>query len=301
MPWGPHDGAGGAGDGVAKAGGAPLVPGAGGEEVGTGAGADGAVAGAAAAAADDGGGDPAVPYFILYSPTAAEDGEPAASDQAGPELGRRVRPCLPGWPVLIGADARRVFAIDIETTGVERDCALTCVCTWDGALGRTWFFRTPAESDESKAEIMARMDAAEFLLAFGGARFDLPVLARCFEAGPAVLGAWMRKLVDPLYVAPVVLGVGSGQKLDEFLRRNGMPGKSGSGAHAVELARDGRWDELGDYCLDDARLTYEAIMARGWWADGVRYDPWCERGVFRLCDRADDGAAPQAGGDEVVV
>ncbi len=179
-----------------------------------------------------------------------------------------------------------VFALDIETTGVEDDCALTCACTWDGELGRTWFFRTPAEFDESRAEIVDRLEEARHVLAFGGARFDLPVLARCFGIGSAALGRWMRKLVDPLYAAPTVLGAGSGQKLDEFLQRNGMPGKSGSGAHAVELARDGKWDELGSYCLDDARLTYEAIMARGWWADGVRYDPWCERGVFRLCEEA---------------
>lgn len=165
-------------------------------------------------------------------------------------------------------------------------------------VGRTWFFRTPEESDESREEIMEHMDAALYILAFGGARFDLPVLARCFMGGwnkedrDQVLGAWMRKLVDPLYAAPVVLGAGSGQKLDEYLQRNGMPGKSGSGAHAVELARDGKWDELGNYCLDDAHLTYDVIMARGWWLDGIRYDPWCERSVFRLCDGTD--TVPQA-------
>jgi hypothetical protein len=35
-----------------------------------------------------------------------------------------------------------------------------------------------------------------------------------------------------------------------------MESKTGTGAEAVVLAREGQWEKLGDYCLQDTRLTY---------------------------------------------
>jgi hypothetical protein len=158
------------------------------------------------------------------------------------------------------------------------------VCTYDGHTGRTWFFRDPAEADASRAEIRAVLDAAPLLLAFNGAHFDLPVLARCL-GGPAalLLDAWMAKLVDPLYAARAILGPTMAQNLNAFLELNGLPCKSGSGAHAVELARAGEWDALGSYCMDDTRLTFEAVAApRGVWNAEcrIRFDPWHPNQVF---------------------
>lgn len=163
-----------------------------------------------------------------------------------------------------------MLALDIETTGLERDCALTCVCTWDGRAGRTWFFRDAAECAVSRQELIQALDAAPLLLAFNGAGFDLPVLARCLTAP---VGPWMAKLVDPLYAARGVLGMP--QDLNSFLALNGLPSKSGSGAHAVELARNGEWGALAAYCMDDTRLTYDATLAGVWNAEcRIRFAPW---------------------------
>lgn len=178
------------------------------------------------------------------------------------------------------AQLSSVLAIDIETTGLEPDCALTCVCVYDGRQGRTWLFPPTIRQDEylSHASQIARcLEGASHILAFNGAGFDLPVLARCVRVP---VGPWMSKLVDPLYAARAFWR--TGQRLDDFLALNGMPLKTGTGAHAVQLAREGRWQELGDYCMEDTRLTYNVIRARGWWAPGVRYDPWAADRVFSI-------------------
>ena len=182
-----------------------------------------------------------------------------------------------------GAEGR-VVAIDIETTGLGSDCALTCVCTYDGRTGSTWFFPPtllPEQFLSNRYQILKCLADARHILAFNGAGFDLPVLARCLDAP---VGPWMAKLVDPLYAARALWH--AGQRLDDFLALNGLPLKTGTGAHAVELARDGRWVELGEYCMTDTRLTYDVIRARGWWAPDVRYDPWGEAHVFALEEKA---------------
>jgi hypothetical protein len=150
------------------------------------------------------------------------------------------------------------------------------VCTWDGTQGSTWFFRTSDEFAESKAQIIQALRSAPLIYAFNGAHFDLPVLGRCLGHP---IGPWMAKLVDPLYAAKSILAAGSTMPLSAFLSLNNLPSKSGSGAHAVELALQGRWDDLGHYCMDDTRLTYEAI-ARGTWSNGLKYDPWKRNKIF---------------------
>lgn len=220
----------------------------------------------------------------LHQPS---DGQLSADQQRPPPVGQAHDPeCggpeaarAPDVPLPRGDAATKGVALDIETTGLEPDCALTCVCTWDGHIGRTWFFRSDDEAERSRTEIVRIFDEAPLLFAFNGAHFDLPVLARCLGCAE---GPWMAKLVDPLYAARGLLGRDMSQDLNSFLELNGLPTKSGTGAHAVELARAGEWDALGSYCMDDTRLTFDAIAARGLWnADPrVRFDPWHSKQMF---------------------
>lgn len=181
------------------------------------------------------------------------------------------------------------LAVDIETTGLGPDCQLTCVCAWDGnidgdsnsncAKGEMWFFRTPEEFRCSKDAIIARLNATGLIYAYNGAHFDIPVLGRCLGHP---IGPWMAKLVDPLYAARALLGSGFTMPLNAFLQLNSLPSKSGSGAHAVQLALEHRWGELGSYCMDDTRLTFDAI-AGGNWSHGMRYSPWLKDKIFTTC------------------
>lgn len=144
-------------------------------------------------------------------------------------------------------------ALDIETDGLGPDCRVTCVCVWDGRRGWAWTGDVAAH----RAAIEAVLGAASEIWAFNGAHFDLPVLARCLGSDQ---GPWQRKLVDPLLSARALFGTGACCKLATLLELNGLESKSASGAEAVVMAREGRWRELEDYCMQDTRLTFELMQ-----------------------------------------
>lgn len=198
-----------------------------------------------------------------------------------PHAVRETPPALHAIPTGVG--------MDIETTGLEDDCELTCVCIWDGGSGRSWFFRDPAEKNASHTEITQALNDAPFIFAFNGAGFDIPVLARCMALPARVVGGWMAKLVDPSHASFALFGARMSQNLNSFLSLNDLQCKSGTGAEAVALAREEKWAALGAYCMDDARLTYLVINSTpGTWDDArsVRYNPWNNAQIFtRIPDR----------------
>ena len=195
------------------------------------------------------------------------------------------------------------MSVDIETDGVSKDCNVTCVCVWDGVAGRSWVFRPDTmESDLALcvAELPGMLESASLIYAYNGLRFDLPILARWLNLQP-LLGDWIRKLVDPLAQASTIhyahvrvitelrvqakalFGTRACIKLDNWLLQNALPTKSGSGLEAVEMAKEGRWDELAAYCMRDTELTHmittRAIQTTAEWQH-MRYAPGGRVGVF---------------------
>lgn len=162
------------------------------------------------------------------------------------------------------------IALDIETDGLGPGCAVTCVCVWDGSRGKSW---TPPLDTGS---IVQALGAASQIWTFNGAQFDLPVLARCLCVDLHTHGAWQRKLVDPLHSARALLGTRACAKLSAVLELNGLESKSASGAEAVIMAREGRWRELEDYCMQDTRLTFELLNQEFIaWPGGVQWGNGC--------------------------
>lgn len=157
-------------------------------------------------------------------------------------------------------------AFDIETTGLGPADAITCVAIAGSNWSWVWHMGPGYNHEETRDEIKFQLDRAELLYAFNGASFDLPFMQRFFGYSDEDVGLWMAKLVDPLYAARGLLGYEACAKLAVILELNDMPPKCGSGSNAVDLAREGRWDELAEYCLGDAQLTYE-LMAR----DSIRW------------------------------
>ena len=162
-----------------------------------------------------------------------------------------------------------MLSFDLETTGLDpRTDLITCAAAYDPDAGieRVFFFArcdgagglSPMLDDAD--EFMALLDEADRLCAFNGARFDLPFIQHQLGASAGRVMRWRLKLHD-VFVA-CKWGLGVTFPLQALLELNGLPGKTGSGADAVLLARDGRWRELGDYCLNDTVLTH-AVSARG--------------------------------------
>ncbi len=147
-----------------------------------------------------------------------------------------------------------MLAFDIETEGLDPSVhAITCACAYDpdAEIAQTFIF---AKGD-SREEFMLLLDRAGTLCAFNGVRFDVPFMARSWGVDIARVAGWMLKLVD-VYEA-TRLCIGRGFSLNALLAANGLQGKTGSGLEAVAMARDGRWDELGAYCMHDTRMTHE--------------------------------------------
>lgn len=149
-----------------------------------------------------------------------------------------------------------MLAFDLETTGLDpRTCNVTCACAYDPDAGidRLFFFARPEHCDPFE-EFFALLDSAERLCAFNGARFDIPFLQARYGLSDARVGGWMLKLYD-LYEA-CRLGFDAGFSLNSLLSANGMDSKTGTGADAIVLAREGRWEELGEYCRQDTIKTH---------------------------------------------
>ena len=166
-----------------------------------------------------------------------------------------------GWGLAVGPGP--LLAFDIETTGLRAGVdAVTCACAYDPCNGieATFLFKPEAEAGAealaNREGFMGLLDAAPRLCAFNGVRFDVAFLAKCWGVADGRVGGWVRKLVDPFEASKLVLG--RTFSLGRLLGCNGLQGKTGSGLEAVAMARDGRWEELGEYCMHDTRMTHAA-------------------------------------------
>jgi hypothetical protein len=155
-----------------------------------------------------------------------------------------------------------MLAFDLETTGLNpREALITCAAVSDPGAGleRVFFFarlkddRLVPMLDDAE-EFMLLLDQADRLCAFNGARFDLPFIEHCLRPGPERVLSWRLKLHDVFEACKLALGVTF--TLDALLAHNSIPGKTGSGCNAIQLAEEGRWDALGEYCLNDTRKTH---------------------------------------------
>lgn len=146
-----------------------------------------------------------------------------------------------------------MLAFDLETTGLDPACHLiTCAAAYDpdAGISRVFIFERGDDPDE----FMRLLDAADRLCAFNGASFDIPFIQSQLGATAERVRGWRLKLHD-VYVA-CRWGLGITFPLQALLERNHLDGKTGSGKQAIALYQQGRWAELGDYCMHDTRMTH---------------------------------------------
>ena len=148
-----------------------------------------------------------------------------------------------------------MLAFDLETLGpdVEKH-DITCAAVYDpdAAVERYFIFKPPRDDPE---EFMALLDQADRLCAFNGARFDIPLIQRCFRATPERVERWRLKLHDIFEASKLALDITF--SLQSLLDLNCIPGKTGSGGDAVLMALNGQIEDLGAYCLNDTKRTHQ--------------------------------------------
>ena len=167
-------------------------------------------------------------------------------------------------------------ALDIETTGVKMDIdTITCVALVSKNWHDCWHMGPGYNHSEKKELLKKYLNEAEKIIVYNGALFDIPFLQRFYAYENCEVGPWMMKLVDPFYSARVLLGRDACPKLSQILFLNGISPKTSSGLEAVNMAREGRWDELANYCLNDTKVTHDLVFNRNIlsWVGGVAYQP----------------------------
>lgn len=148
------------------------------------------------------------------------------------------------------------FAFDIETTGLDPAlCEVTCVCAVGEGFEKCWM---PAQ-DGPPHEFFQMMDDAPFLVAFNGCKFDINFLQKVYGLPAERVGAWVLKLRDAYEASK--LAFNRGFSLNHFLEANGLDSKSSTGSEALVMAQEGRWDELREYCMGDARLAWQSMKS----------------------------------------
>ncbi len=100
------------------------------------------------------------------------------------------------------------------------------------------------------AKLAPRLQAAELLIGFNIRRFDLPVLAPYLPYPVTTL-----PVLD--IMEDIVKHLGHRLSLDALAQATLGRGKSGSGLDALKWFKEGRFDLITTYCLDDVKLTKE--------------------------------------------
>jgi hypothetical protein len=151
-----------------------------------------------------------------------------------------------------------VLAFDIETTGFNKFDVVTCVSAYDPV--RSVYFVECTPNGARNDAFLRLLDEAPLLCGFNAARFDIPYLARRWDLPSGQVTSWMRKLIDPFEACKLALN--RTFSLNSLLRFNGWDCKTSNGAEAVNMAAQGRWQELRDYCMADTMKTHELVTSR---------------------------------------
>lgn len=153
-----------------------------------------------------------------------------------------------------------MLAFDIETTGLDSDSWVTCVCAYDPDTHTEATFNFAMhEKDKEKCmemreEFMGLMDEADRLCAFNGVRFDIPFMAQRWKIPAARVGMWVAKLFDPFEFCK--LSMNRTFPLRKLLAKNNLEGKTGDGLEAIHMALNGEYEKLERYCMQDTRVTH---------------------------------------------
>lgn len=158
-----------------------------------------------------------------------------------------------------------VVAFDIETLDrAPAPNAVTAAAVYDPSGASKYFlFRTSVGDDpsaDSSADAAAReeflgiLDRAPSLCSFNGIQFDMRFMRVAWGLPDEQVEKWVLKTFDVFEASRLALG--RYFALSRVLELNGLEAKTGSGADAIRLAREHRWEELGEYCLQDTRVTH---------------------------------------------
>lgn len=121
------------------------------------------------------------------------------------------------------------------------------------SLVGTYLYKTNeyrAFREHEFGELEALLMEKPLVVGFNSRKFDMPVLKPCLKFDPNTLPQ-----LDIMEEMTKVLG--HRVSLDSVAAATLGTKKSGHGLDAIKYFREGNWDKLKKYCLDDVRITRE--------------------------------------------
>jgi len=151
-----------------------------------------------------------------------------------------------------------MLCVDIETTGLDPNtCDITVAAVFDEECNvkRVFNFFTCVDRSVLVSEFLDILDSATMLCMYNGIKFDIPFIQTAFQVDPDRVSKWVLKTADVYEARKQAYGITG--RLDDVLKCVGLSSKTSSGSVAIEMAKNGQWTELEDYCLQDVLLTYQ--------------------------------------------
>jgi DEAD/DEAH box helicase domain-containing protein len=137
---------------------------------------------------------------------------------------------------------------------VRRGGGVSVLCIWDDQAGRPFFY-----DDHTLSDAASHLESADVVVGFNSAWFDLPLVCNHLDRNVLV-----KEHLDLFAIIKSALAregkSWKGHGLDAVCSATIGRGKTGHGAHAPDLAREGRWAELTNYCLSDVLLTRDLAL-----------------------------------------
>lgn len=157
-----------------------------------------------------------------------------------------------------------MLSFDIETTGLSpyrHEITVAAVYDEEAGISRVYnFVRDRAQWSTEVEAFLKDLDEADCLCAFNGMYFDIPFIKVAFQVHPDRVAMWALKTIDVFYWFKHMHN--RTFSLDRLLRENSMETKTSKGSEAIVMARQGRWKELEDYCMQDTVLTHSITKLR---------------------------------------
>lgn len=144
-------------------------------------------------------------------------------------------------PVVLDLETKKTFR-EAKSSKPE-DLGVSIVGIYDYATDTYKGYR-----EEEFDQLFTLLEKASVIIGFNSNSFDLPAL------NPYYVGDLLSfPKLDLLEVIQQVLG--KRIALDEFAKETLQVNKSGHGLMAIDYFKEGKWEELERYCLDDVKIT----------------------------------------------
>lgn len=156
-----------------------------------------------------------------------------------------------------------VVIFDIETTGLKHHDTITVICAIEQAIlnpevyteHRYNVLETTKSSEAGLKlckEFLDLVNRASKLVAYNGIAFDIPFVIRWANSYGLVVDkyAWEMKTID--FYKIILRRTGIHFKMQKLCEYNALEvSKSGTGLDAVQWAKEGNYEKLMLYCMQD--------------------------------------------------